>query len=170
MLKNSKERKVASYTEYRLATKTIWYGLNHIHLSDGDWGNPGGDAKQFKSEALDMRWYPESQSITLNGKLKDELRMKLVSLAGISEQLANEINDGGEASGGLTDNPEGNDGCGASVLNASMNSKENSANIDENTILKNTVEVIKAEIEALKSQLTCYQEATNLAILDLKGS
>jgi hypothetical protein len=57
----------------------------------------------------------------------------------------------GEASAGLTDNPEGNDGCGASVLNASMNSKENSANIDENAILKNTVEVIKAEIEALKS-------------------
>ena len=37
--------------------------------------------------------------------------MKLVSLAGISEQLANEINDGGEASDGLTDNPEGNNGC-----------------------------------------------------------
>jgi hypothetical protein len=54
-----------------------------------------------------MRWYPESQSITLNGKLKDEIRTKLVSLAGISEQQANEINDGGEASGGLNDNPEG---------------------------------------------------------------
>ena len=96
-----------------------------LNLSNGDWGNPGGDAKKFKSEALYMRWYPESQSITLNGKLKDGLRMKLVSLAGISEQLANEINDGGETSGGLTDNPEGNDGCGVLVLNASMNSKEN---------------------------------------------
>ena len=117
-----------------------------------------------------MRWYPESQSITLNGKLKDELRMKLVSLAGISEQLANEINGGCKASGGLTDNPEGNNSCGASVLNASMNSKENSENIDENAILKITVEVIRAEIEALKSQLTCYQEATNSAILDLKAS
>jgi hypothetical protein len=56
-------------------------------------------------------------------------------LATISEQLANEINDGGEVSGS-TDSPEGNDGCCASVLNASMNSKESSANIDENAILK----------------------------------
>lgn len=153
-----------SYSELQMFVEEV------LNLSDGEWGNPGGDAKQFKSEALDMRWYPESQSITLNGKLKNELRMKLVSLAGISEQLANEINDGGEASGGSINNLEGNDGCGASVLNASMNSKENSANNDENAILKNTVEVIKAEIEALKSQFTCYQDVTNLAILDPKAS
>ena len=75
-----------------------------------------------------MRWYPESQSITLNGRLKDELRTKLVSLAAISE------------------------------------------NINQNAILKNTIEVIKAEIEALKSQLTSYQDATNSAILDLTVS
>ena len=105
-----------------------------LNLTDGDWGNPGGDAKQFKSKALDMRWYPESQSITLNGELKDELRTKLVELAGITEQLAKESCDGGDASDGVNDNPEGSDGCGALVLNASTNSKENSANTNENAV------------------------------------
>ena len=56
-----------SYSELQMFVEEV------LNLSDGDWGNPGGDAKQFKSEVLDMRWYPESQSITLNGKLKDEL-------------------------------------------------------------------------------------------------
>jgi cell division protein FtsB len=45
-----------------------------------------------------------------------------------------------------------------------------SENINQNAILKNTIEVIKAEIEALKSQLTSYQDATNSAILDLTVS
>jgi hypothetical protein len=51
------------------ATGISWRGCDGDILAGISWwGYPGGDAKQFKSEALDMRWYPESQSITLNGR------------------------------------------------------------------------------------------------------
>ena len=60
-----------------------------LDLSDGVWGSPGGTAKQFKSEDIDLRWYTDTQSITLNGRMKDEISEKLNSVAVISGELAN---------------------------------------------------------------------------------
>ena len=60
-----------------------------LNLSDGTWGSPGGGAKQYKSDNIDLRWYPETGSITISGKLKDEIKEKLISLSTISRQLAN---------------------------------------------------------------------------------
>ena len=31
-----------------------------LNLSDGVWGSPGGDAKQYKSKEIDIRWYPDT--------------------------------------------------------------------------------------------------------------
>jgi hypothetical protein len=50
----------------------------------------------FKSEDIDLRWYPDTQTITLNGKLKDEVGEIFNSAAVISGKLANET--GKEAS------------------------------------------------------------------------
>ena len=47
---------------------------------------PGGDAKQYKSDNIDIRWYSETKTITLGGKLKDEIKDKLFSLTSISSQ------------------------------------------------------------------------------------
>ena len=44
-----------------------------LDLSDGVRGRPGGTAKQFKFDDIDLRWYTDTQSITLNGKMKDEI-------------------------------------------------------------------------------------------------
>ena len=41
----------------------------------------------MKTEDIDLRWYEDTKSITLNGKLKDEITAKLLSLAKISEEL-----------------------------------------------------------------------------------
>ena len=60
-----------------------------LNLADGGWCCPGGSAKQFKSEDIDLRLYPETQTITLNGKLKDEIGEILNSAALISGKLAN---------------------------------------------------------------------------------
>ena len=59
-----------------------------LNNTDGVWCCRGG-AKQFKSEDIDPRWYPEMQTITLNGKLKDEIGEILNSAAQISGKLTN---------------------------------------------------------------------------------
>ena len=70
--------------------KLIWTkSLQEIlNLADGGLCCPGGGAKQFKSEYIDLRWYPDKQTITLNGKLKDEIGEILNSAALISGKLA----------------------------------------------------------------------------------
>jgi hypothetical protein len=60
-----------------------------LNLADCGWC-PGGGAKQFKSEDIDLRWYPDTQTITLNGKLKDEIGEIFNSAALISGKLADE--------------------------------------------------------------------------------
>jgi hypothetical protein len=40
-----------------------------LNLADGCWCFPGGAATQFKSEDIDLRWYPDTQTITLTLKL-----------------------------------------------------------------------------------------------------
>ena len=50
-----------------------------------------GGAKQFKLEDIDLRCYPETQAITLNGKLKDKIGEILYSAAQISGKLTNEL-------------------------------------------------------------------------------
>lgn len=82
--------------------KLIWTGSfeslqmfveDVLDISDGTWGCPGGGAKQFKSEGIDIRWYPETKSIMLSGKLKDKFNQLLISLASITRQLANNGNE-----------------------------------------------------------------------------
>jgi hypothetical protein len=50
---------------------------------------PGGDTKQHKDENIDIRRYPETKSITLSRKLKDEIKEKFISMASISRESAN---------------------------------------------------------------------------------
>ena len=77
--------------------KIIWTGSYEalqcfvkevLNLSDGTWSCPGG-AKQYKSKSIDLRWYFDSKSITLNGELKDQIKEQLISLASIAKELDN---------------------------------------------------------------------------------
>ena len=106
-----------------------------LNLSDGVWSSPGGDAKQYKSKEIDIRWYPDTQSITLAGKLKDELKLKLISLASISEQLAKtpEASDHDDYS-------DGHEGHVASPTHPDVASPTNS---DTTGDLQNVVETIR---------------------------
>jgi hypothetical protein len=45
--------------------------------------------KQSKDQNIDIRRYPETKSITLSGKLKDEIKEKLISPVSISRESAN---------------------------------------------------------------------------------
>jgi hypothetical protein len=131
-----------------------------LNLSDGVWGSPGGDAKQYKSKEIDIRWYPDTQSITLAGKLKDVLKLKLISLASISEQLAKtpEASDHDDYS-------DGHEGHVASPTHPDVASPTNSDTAGD---LQNVVETIRIEMKTLKNQLTKFQNATNSAIKDLR--
>ncbi len=59
-----------------------------LNISNGIWSSPGGDAKQFKAKDIDLRWYSDTQSITLNGKLKEAIKEQLISLASVSKRLS----------------------------------------------------------------------------------
>ena len=72
--------------------KLIWLGTFQLlqqFVEDGVWDCPGGHDKRFKSEKIDIRWYPDTKSITLSGTLKEEIKAKLESLASVSKSLAN---------------------------------------------------------------------------------
>ena len=78
--------------------KIIWTGSYEalqcfvkevLDLSDGTWSCPGDESKQYKSKSIDLRWYSDSKSITLNGELKDQIKEQLISLASIAKELDN---------------------------------------------------------------------------------
>ncbi len=57
-----------------------------LNLSDGNWSTPGGHAKFYEDKDIALRWYSDTKSITLGGKLAKEF----VEKASISQNLANE--------------------------------------------------------------------------------
>ena len=64
-----------------------------LNIPNGVWSVPGGSAKQCLTEDIDLRWYEETKSITVNGKLKDDIREKLLSLSKIAVELTRQEND-----------------------------------------------------------------------------
>ena len=61
-----------------------------LNLSDGNWSTPGGHAKLYQDEDIALKWYSDTKSIILSGKLAKEFEEKLNSMASISQELANE--------------------------------------------------------------------------------
>ena len=61
-----------------------------LNLSDGYWSTPGGHAKLYEDKDTALRWYSDTKSITLGGKLAKEFEEKLNSMASVSQNLANE--------------------------------------------------------------------------------
>ena len=41
-----------------------------LDLREGSWSSPGGGAKSYNSGDVSIRWYENSQTITVNGKTK----------------------------------------------------------------------------------------------------
>ncbi len=86
---------------------------------DGEWGCPGGDVKQYKSVDLDLRWHPSTRSITLNGKLKENINEKLIHLALVTEQLNNKDIEHAATDKCRMNEPEVS-GCNCAHLNADL--------------------------------------------------
>ena len=88
---NAKDKLICngSYEELQMFVEEV------LDISDGVWDCPGGDAKRYTSSNLDMRWYQDSKSITLNGERKNEIKEKLISLALVSKQVKNCVHEGG---------------------------------------------------------------------------
>ena len=64
-----------------------------LNLSDGFWSSPGGYGKLYQGKDVALRWYSDTKSIILSGKLAKEFEEKLNSMASISQDLANDIQD-----------------------------------------------------------------------------
>ena len=94
------------------------------------------------------------------GKLKDELKLKLIYLTSISEQQAK--NPEAPDHDDYSDRHEGHV---ASPTHPDVASPTNS---DTTGDLQNVHETIRIEMKTLKKQLTKFQNATNSAIKDLR--
>ena len=90
-----------------------------LPTTDGEWGCPGGDVKQYKSVDLDLRWHPSTRSITLNGKLKESINEKLIHLALVTGLLNNKNTEHAATDKYCMNEPELSD-CNCAHLNADM--------------------------------------------------
>ena len=63
-----------------------------LNLSDGLWSSPGGYGKLYQGKDVALRWYSDTKSIILSGKLAKEFEERLNSMASISQDLANDKN------------------------------------------------------------------------------
>ena len=62
-----------------------------LNLSEGNWSSPGGYAKLYEDGDIALRWYSNTKSITLSGKLAKQFEEKLYSMASISQDLTTEV-------------------------------------------------------------------------------
>ena len=44
-----------------------------LNLSDGNWSTPGGHAKLYQDEVIALKWYSDTKSIILSGKLSKRI-------------------------------------------------------------------------------------------------
>lgn len=52
-----------------------------LNLSDGKWSSPGGDTKQYESEAehVLIKWPAKTETIVVSSKNKDDINEKFMS-------------------------------------------------------------------------------------------
>ena len=157
-----------------------------LNLADGGWCCPGGGAKQFKSEDIVLRWYPDTQTITLNGKLKDEIGEILNSAALISGKLANlGVNDSvstppqNASLKNINDFMVNSNLAGVEVLdledsraislsdndttNGSFQACEESVSCDEESVLQNVVK----RLDSLTHQFENHRSETSVVLNEL---
>ena len=60
-----------------------------LNLSDGIWSSPGGYAKLYEDEDIVFKWYSDTKSIILSGKLAKKFEEKLNSMASIPQESKN---------------------------------------------------------------------------------
>ena len=110
-----------------------------LNLSDGKWSSPGGDTKQYESEAEDIliKWRAKTQTIVVSGKNKDDINNKFMSAVSVSKTVAE---------------PE-----------PSEHETINSENIN---LLEMSIKSLNGQMQALKEELTDNLIAINRSLLE----
>ena len=63
----------------------------YLNLHEGRWSSPGGDGKLYEAGDVSIKWYANSQTITVYGENKAEVEEKLKSAAFVSKDLSSNI-------------------------------------------------------------------------------
>ena len=121
-----------------------------LNISNGVWSSPGIDAKQPKAKDIDLRWYSDSQSITLNGKLKEAIKEQLISTASVSNQLTNVVK---ESDAGNQESYKQNGSCKRS------NESERSSELHSLEHLNNQLEALTKEICANTAAIKLFNRS-----------
>lgn len=125
-------------------------------LSDGEWSTPGGYAKLYQDESISIRWYSDTESITISGKDEKEFKEKLMNLASISAGLAN-----GE--GKLVDVVDKNRSVSH---NDNKSHPNNDLDDSQETCLKNLNRQLQAKLQALSDQFVSSMTSINRTLSD----
>ena len=56
------------------------------------WNSPGGDCKMLKTDGVEVRWYSTSNSLTINGEAREEMKAQLRVITNI-DHLQNKVFD-----------------------------------------------------------------------------
>ena len=59
----------------------------YLNLRERSWSSPGGDGKLYEAGDVSIKWYANSQTITVYGENKAEVEEKLKSAASVSKDL-----------------------------------------------------------------------------------
>ena len=59
-----------------------------MDLREGTWSSPGSGVKLYNSGDVSIRWYENSQTITVNGEDKVEVKAILKSIASIAKEIS----------------------------------------------------------------------------------
>ena len=55
--------------------------INQLLGLQTEWSTPGGDAKKFENDKIEIRWYPNTSSLTIKGADSNKLHDKLGLIA-----------------------------------------------------------------------------------------
>ena len=123
------------------------------------WSSPGGYCKLLELNEVVVRWYSDSNSLTINGKLCDEFKTQLIDL---NKQLQLESEDTNAACAS---------GNGEISINfdeeAASNESENqisTGQLNEYETLLNTVRSIEAKLESRINDLASEVHETRLEL------
>lgn len=135
-----------------------------LNLSHGEWSTPGGYAKRYSDDDIDLRWYTDTKSITLGGKLATEFEEKLNSMASIAQDLVKEgmpfVSRNNEAADGVqTSKSDRDQSLEASFKQLGSRLLLLSEDFLTNTLaINNTYLIIPSNLVASKSKVkTSYQ-------------
>ncbi|CAB4026123.1 Hypothetical predicted protein [Paramuricea clavata] len=133
--------------------------MNELTGKETKWSSPGGYCKLLELNEVVVRWYSDSNSLTINGKLCDEFKTQLIDL---NKQLQLESEDTNAAC--VSGNGEISINFDEEVASNESENQISSGQLNEYESLLNTVRSLEAKLESRINDLASEVHETRLEL------